>query len=213
MAEIPQSRRPQPQGLFLSPSPGHRRCRPGCSESPADRCLRGGVVTGLPQGCGTSGPEPPESSRPARDAKGGTGATGQEAAPFGSPAIPQPGGQSWCSRWQSNLLPLRPPRDPPLSPQQLFDLYLSPERRSPIAWCPPCQARQDGGGSGGTGGPGRGHLLSRESWEVSAFMGVGSLQDLLKLRSRRSAKAAVRANLSLGSRDYLVSASHKSCRE
>lgn len=30
-------------------------------------------------------------------------------------------------------------------------------------------------------------LLSRESWEVSAFMGVGSLQDRLKLRSRRSA--------------------------
>lgn len=34
-----------------------------------------------------------------------------------------------------------------------------------------------------------GHLLSRESWEVSAFMGVGSLQDLLKLRSLRSANA------------------------
>lgn len=43
------------------------------------------------------------------------------------------------------------------------------------------------------GRPALGHLLSRESWEVSAFIGVGSLQDRLKLRSRRSANAAVRA--------------------
>lgn len=43
------------------------------------------------------------------------------------------------------------------------------------------------------GQPTTGHLLSRESWEVSAFIGVGSLQDRLKLRSRRSANAAVRA--------------------
>lgn len=41
------------------------------------------------------------------------------------------------------------------------------------------------------GQPAPGHLLSRESWEVSAFIGVGSLQDRLKLRSRRSANAAV----------------------
>lgn len=31
--------------------------------------------------------------------------------------------------------------------------------------------------------------LSRESWKESALMGVGSLQDLLKLLSRRSANA------------------------
>lgn len=43
------------------------------------------------------------------------------------------------------------------------------------------------------GQPATGHLLSRESWEVSAFIGVGSLQDRLKLRSRRSANAVVRA--------------------
>lgn len=52
---------------------------------------------------------------------------------------------------------------------------------------------------GKVGWPVPGHLLSRESWEVSAFMGVGSLQDRLKLRSRRSANAAVRAKPPLAS--------------
>lgn len=34
--------------------------------------------------------------------------------------------------------------------------------------------------------------LSRESWKESALMGVGSLQDLLKLLSRRSANARIK---------------------